>query len=637
MDSVILRLLSDEIGGGLSSTVEGVRGFSPMSFAIGVASKGNAPGPGLGSALVVCLDPSLPMIFPLGTSSALAPALKELECGVPATVLPEGFIQSMHDNLHGSTVIRLVQHDSDRVARIEFSTKKGPPLELWLELFGRRPSAILVRSADRVIEACSREGTTTSSGVLLRTGAKYEPPGQRNKLSGDETASDETARDRLKESLRDMKLDAPGEELEPRLSRSIKGLSPHAAKAVLEQVSEAGPVSLEGLLDLVGRSLHDPSRYFVPAVKISKGLQAAPPELFPVRAAGAPQLGKPQLGRDDSLPSLKLFPTASKAAEFAFLEFCRWRRTLAAQRFRKNAEVLSEKLSKLRRHLEQEVAISDRAHDFRTAGELILANLRNIERGAASVELENIHGDGLSSVLIELDPSISLSGNAERYFKKARKAERARTLLKKRIGQVQSSVEEVERFRAGVPDEVREAEAERLARELERLRVQARFEERRRARAPAGQTLSHQPKSAAAQTGREREGTVPGTRQGFNPRAFETSEGFTLIVGRNNKENDFVTHHLAKPEDLWFHASGMPGSHVILKKKGKSEPTRRAIEEAASVAAYFSKGRTSSAVPIIYTEKKYVHKPRGAKPGTASCAREKFLMVRPRRPAPRPL
>jgi len=180
---------------------------------------------------------------------------------------------------------------------------------------------------------------------------------------------------------------------------------------------------------------------------------------------------------------------------------------------------------------------------------------------------------------------------------------------------------------------LREREA-RTSGALERAREQEKFRNRV-AQESGRETRGRVSVAAGARTsGTKIGGRKAKGREAFNPRLFETSDGFGVIVGRNNKENDYVTHHLSKPEDLWFHASGIPGSHVILRKKGKSPPSRKAIEEAAAIAAYFSKGKTSSAVPVIYAEKKYVHRPRGARPGTATCTREKFLMVRPRKPKP---
>jgi predicted ribosome quality control (RQC) complex YloA/Tae2 family protein len=107
-----------------------------------------------------------------------------------------------------------------------------------------------------------------------------------------------------------------------------------------------------------------------------------------------------------------------------------------------------------------------------------------------------------------------------------------------------------------------------------------------------------------------------------------------VLVGRSNEGNDYVSHVLARPEDYWFHVHGASGSHVVLRRgKGANEPSKQTLEEVAAWAAFFSKARTAGKVPVIWTRKKYVRKPRGGKPGLALCEREKMIMVRPVEPA----
>jgi predicted ribosome quality control (RQC) complex YloA/Tae2 family protein len=139
---------------------------------------------------------------------------------------------------------------------------------------------------------------------------------------------------------------------------------------------------------------------------------------------------------------------------------------------------------------------------------------------------------------------------------------------------------------------------------------------------PARSTLGPRPTAAAE---------VPPKLQ---PRRFRTRDGWEVWIGKTNEGNDYLTHRLARPEDYWFHVQGSPGSHVVLRRgKGKDEPSRDALREAAAWAAFFSRQRTSGAVPVLYTRKKYVRKPRGAKPGLAEVMRdEKTLFVRPQEP-----
>ena len=125
---------------------------------------------------------------------------------------------------------------------------------------------------------------------------------------------------------------------------------------------------------------------------------------------------------------------------------------------------------------------------------------------------------------------------------------------------------------------------------------------------------------------------VPGRLQ---PRRLKTTEDeWPVLIGRSNEGNDHLTLHLARPEDYWFHVHGAAGSHVVLRRgKGKNEPSKRTLEEVAAWAAFYSQARTAGRVPVIWTLKKYVRKPRGAKAGSVVCEREKSIMVRPKEPA----
>ncbi len=116
----------------------------------------------------------------------------------------------------------------------------------------------------------------------------------------------------------------------------------------------------------------------------------------------------------------------------------------------------------------------------------------------------------------------------------------------------------------------------------------------------------------------------------FHPREFMTTDGWKVLVGRNDLENDHLTFKVASREDMWFHARQAHGSHVVLKRPSqKSQPSKRSIEEAASLAAYFSKQRTSRKVSVSYTLVKHLRKPKKAKAGLVFVQQEKSILVEP--------
>ena len=112
-------------------------------------------------------------------------------------------------------------------------------------------------------------------------------------------------------------------------------------------------------------------------------------------------------------------------------------------------------------------------------------------------------------------------------------------------------------------------------------------------------------------------------------RVFDLGEGYTLYVGKNAANNDELTMRFAKPNDLWFHARGSSGSHAVLRLNKDEKPPKQIIKKAAAVAAYYSGAKNAKYVPVCYTYKKYVSKPRGANPGSVTLTREEVVMVEP--------
>lgn len=117
---------------------------------------------------------------------------------------------------------------------------------------------------------------------------------------------------------------------------------------------------------------------------------------------------------------------------------------------------------------------------------------------------------------------------------------------------------------------------------------------------------------------------------------YELSEGWTVLAGRTDADNDRLSLTLAAPDDWWFHAHGLPGSHVLLKAHPDQEPSRAVLKEAAAIAAFHSKARMAGTVPVVATQARYVSKPKGAKPGTVCIRKETILKVRPNIPCGEP-
>jgi predicted ribosome quality control (RQC) complex YloA/Tae2 family protein len=247
----------------------------------------------------------------------------------------------------------------------------------------------------------------------------------------------------------------------------------------------------------------------------------------------------------------------------------------------------------------QALAESARADRYRVMGELLLAYAGQIAPRAASIALPDYTADG-TEITIPLDPDLTAVQNAQRFFRRYGKAQAAARAVPGRIARLEAEVDAlhdalVQIATAASPDDLWEIQTDLVA----------------------ARVLRKAPRSRpAAKTG---------------PRRFRAPGGGTIIVGRSARENDQVTFRLAGPDDLWFHARGLAGAHVILKTDGT--PRDDAIAAAAQAAAYFSEGRDGALVAVDWVARKHVRKPRGAAPGAVTYAEERTLRVAPVVPA----
>jgi predicted ribosome quality control (RQC) complex YloA/Tae2 family protein len=206
-------------------------------------------------------------------------------------------------------------------------------------------------------------------------------------------------------------------------------------------------------------------------------------------------------------------------------------------------------------------------------------------------------------VTIQLDPSLTPVANAERYFERAKKAKIAARESEERVRSLDRRLAAL----CALDIELAEISSNEGLKEFIRSNKEG---------------LDR----LGFMTAKEKENLPP-----F--RIFNVEGGFQVLAGKSSENNDMLTMKYAKPNDLWFHCRGSSGSHVVLKvNSAPGEPSKSAIHQAASIAAYYSKMKNASSVPVVVTEKKFVHKPKGAPAGTVTLDREKVLFVEPKLP-----
>lgn len=244
--------------------------------------------------------------------------------------------------------------------------------------------------------------------------------------------------------------------------------------------------------------------------------------------------------------------------------------------------------ARLRKKIALQSADLEKCRDkerYRVCGDLLTANLWRIERGMKSVTVQNYYDENCPDTEIELDPRMTPSQNAQRYYKLYNKSKSAEVNLTKQLALAKDELAYIDT----VFDSLTKADTENDLIEIRRELYESGYASKMK------NYVSSKP-------------TAP------KPLEFRTSGGYRLLCGKNNTQNDYLTHRLAEKNDLWFHITGYPGSHVILFCGGE-EPSGEDYTEAATVAAVYSKAPRGQKVTVDYTRVKNVKKPPASKPG----------------------
>lgn len=262
--------------------------------------------------------------------------------------------------------------------------------------------------------------------------------------------------------------------------------------------------------------------------------------------------------------------------------------------------ILNEKEKNEKKITKLEVTLleANQAPQFQLFGELLTANLFAVKKGMKEIEVVNYYDESGSTVLIPLNPMKTPSENAQRFFTKYQKAKTAVQIVQE---QIEKARDEVIYFDSLI-QQVETASPKDIAEIREELMEEGYIRNRQKKQLK---------KTHAIKPVLDR---------------FYASDETEIIIGKNNKQNDYLTNRLAARDEIWLHTKDIPGSHVVIRSK---EPSEETIREAAILAAFFSKARHSSSVPVDYTRVRYVKKPAGAKPGFVIYENQQTVFVTP--------
>ncbi len=492
-------------------------------------------------------------------------------------------------HLCGSVILEITQIPLERI--LSFNLRKRDRLggerryRMYVELIHRYCNVILTTEPDqRILGVMRRVGGKASSRRRVVPGETYLPPPAQDRIPPHELAPADLA-----DAFR-QRPDQPARAL----AGVVAGLdvltaASLVAEAGVEPGEEAAPDAIRNLVSRI------------------HSLYAHPPFLDQPET-----LCFPDSPPDIRVLSLRHGPGdvehVCESVSDAIERVAGMKESLAHQDTdrREIVTVLSRRRASLESRItriQSDLDDSGNAERYRRYGHILMAGLHRIHPGNTSVTLPDVYDPSGPPVTIPLRANKMPHENAAAYLKRSRKVEKARPILTRR----------------------REATRTELA------GVEALLERIRKADSPVDVTKIRNELAEKGwltlRTRQKRAGKkAPGDT---HPRRYRTTDGWTVLVGRNNAENDRLTKGSAK-DDLFFHAQGCPGSHVILKREGKRQkPSESAMKEAASLAAYWSKARNSRTVPVNCTEVRYVQKPRGAAAGLVNIRNEVTLFVAP--------
>lgn len=505
------------------------------------------------------------------------------------------FSDQLRHQLNGLALVAIqVIAPWERVLDLQFARRPGEPaiFHLYVEIMGKYSNVILAGADNLIITAAHQVSAQQSSVRPIQTGQPYERPPALTNTPPSLSESQERWQERV--SL------VPGA-LQRQLLKSYRGLSPALVRS-MAQAAELDPDQPTNSLSTSDwQRLFQRWQQWLQTLGIEQELNIQPSNLQPSFQPGWTDKGYTVLGWGVVKPAQTVQTLLNDyyTAELNQQEFTHLRHQLS-QKLNNSLEKLRQKASTFTERLRQ----SDQADQHRQQADLLMAHLQDWNPGMKSITLVDF--DTNEPVTIALNPEKNAVQNAQALYKIHQKLKRARHAVEPLLKEVQEEIQYLEQVEASLSQLDRYSTSDDLQ-TLQEIREEL-----------IGQGYLDAPE----QRGR----SITDTSE---PYRYRTPSGFELLIGRNNRQNDQLTFRTAGTYDLWFHTQEIAGSHVLLRLEPGTVADEADLQFAADLAAHYSRGRQSDQVPVVYTQPKYVYKPKGAKPGMAIYKHETILWGHP--------
>ncbi|MBW4542211.1 MAG: NFACT family protein [Myxacorys chilensis ATA2-1-KO14] len=472
----------------------------------------------------------------------------------------------------------------ERALDLQFARRPGDPVlwHLYVEVMGRYSNAILANKENQIVTAAHQVSSNQSSVRPIQTGQPYELPPSLT----DATPTLEESQDRWRERISLV----PGE-LRLNLIKNYRGLSSALVRSMAQAAGLNPNQSSENLSEADWQRLFERWQTWLTTL----------------------ENGQFQPGWTDSGYTVMGWSMTKPASSVQEVIQVYYRDQLNEQDFKQLHHQIAQKLSSVLSKLYQKADTfsgrldqSDQADRSREQADLLMANLQAWEPGMNAIALADFATG--QPVTIPLDPEKNAVLNAQSLYKKHQKLKRTRAAIEPLLAEVQSEINYLEQVEAALTqfDNYQTPEDLDALEEIRDELVQQRYLE-----------------------GSEYQKPATKDDEASQPYKFTSPNGFELLVGRNNRQNDLLTFRTANEYDLWFHTQEIPGSHVLLRLEPGAIADEKDLQFAANAAAYHSRARQSDQVPVTYTEPKNVYKPKGAKPGTVIYKQERIIWGKP--------
>lgn len=487
--------------------------------------------------------------------------------------VPSNFAMTMRKYLEGAILESIEQVDNDRIIKMNFKTRDElgdqQRLVLVIEIMARHSNVSLVNEKNhKIIDTIKHVGSDQNRVRLLLPGATFVMPPKQDKVNP--YLPNQIYTDLVRKDLDE-------NELAKQLQARYQGLGRQSAQELARELQASSdlPTTYHTFL----KQFENPDPVIYDDNNGKRQFAAFLPS----------NIKEEQLTHYDTLSVMLDAFYAQKAERDRSKE-------LAGQVLK----VLHNELKKDRRKvkkLKQQLEDAAKADYYRIRGEILTTYLGKLTAGMTEITLPNFYDDN-KPLKIKLDPELSPSRNAQKYFTKYDKLKTSVDYVKEQLKLANDEINYLANIESQI-DLASPADIQEIRLELQQQ----------------GYIKQKRQKSKKRRKVRV-----------SKPEEFHTSNGATVLVGKNNLQNDRLSFKIANKNDIWLHVKDIPGSHVIIRD---SDPDEQTLLEAAQLAAYFSKGRNSDNVPVDYLPAKRLHKPNGAKPGFVTFTGQKTLYVTP--------